>query len=239
MTLARTTSSAAFEAVANDPRVRAGLGFGTASLSLDAVVGDLNNFAFGDDEGGFVFEGLGGGRYELHTLLSSSVRGRAALARAGEVIGRMFTETDAAEIVTRIPGNLKHADLMARRAGFAEVWTLEDAWPGPDGPTSLRLFSMGLNAWMMRDGALPAQGEVLAAALFGAEADDVCRRAAGMAAAMIAAGNHDKAVWAYSRWAQLARRAPLRRVAGTPAVFEAADTRLQFHTTHLEILTCQ
>jgi hypothetical protein len=151
MTLARTTSPAAFEAVANDPRVRAGLGFGTAPLSLGAVMGAPNNHAFGDADGGFIFEALGGGRYDLHTLLSPAVRGRAALARAGEAICRMFVETDATEIVTRTPGNLRHAAFMARRAGFQPVRRLEAAWPGPDGPTSLTFYSLSRPVWTARE----------------------------------------------------------------------------------------
>jgi hypothetical protein len=151
MSLPRTTSPAAFEAVANDPRVRAGLGFGTAPLSLGAVLSDLNNHAFGDADGGFIFEALGGGRYELHTLLSPAVRGCAALSRAAEAIGRIFAETDAVEIVTRTPGNLRHAGLMARRVGFAPLRTVADAWPGPKGPTSLTFYTLERDAWLARN----------------------------------------------------------------------------------------
>jgi hypothetical protein len=148
---ARVTSPAAFEAVANDPRVRAGLGFGTAPISLGAVLGDMNNHAFGDTNGGFIFEALGGGRYELHTLLSPAVRGRAALTLAGEAIRRMFVEIEATEIVTRTPGNLKHAAFMARLAGFLPVRRLEAAWPGPDGPTSLTFYSLSRSVWAARE----------------------------------------------------------------------------------------
>lgn len=151
MGLTRTASPAAFEAVANDPRVRAGLGFGTAPLALGALLADPSNLAFGDADGGFIFEALGEGRYELHTLLSGATRGRAALDLAAQAIARVFTETSAAEIVTRTPGNLRHAALMARWAGFAPVRTLDDAWPGPDGPTSLTFYSLSRAAWTARE----------------------------------------------------------------------------------------
>lgn len=150
MVLARTTSPTAFEAVANDPRVRAGLGFGTAPLALGALLANPGNLAFGDTNGGFIFEAVGEGRYELHTLLSSAVRGRAALTLAAQAIGRVFVEAGATEIVTRTPGNLRHAALMARRVGLAPVRTVDAAWPGPDGPVSLTFYSLSRAAWMAR-----------------------------------------------------------------------------------------
>ena len=151
MTLARTTCAAVFEAVANDARVRRGLGHGVAPLSLQAVVGDPRNVALADGEnGGFVFENLGDGRFELHTLLDAAVRGAAALDLAARAMAWGFANTDATAIVTRTPGNLRHAALMARRAGFAPLHTARGAWPGPDGPTDLTFYAMSRRDWAAR-----------------------------------------------------------------------------------------
>ena len=161
----------------------------------------------------------------------------------------MFAETDAAEVKTRVPGNLRHADLMARRVGFRELWTLGSGWPGPGGePVSLRAFAMTLEEWMMRDGTLVAEGEAFHALLREAanrvgdvaplhpHDDEVHERAAGMACLMAKAGNHHKAVWAYRRWAELAGYRPVNLINEAPAVYDTGNALLQAHKGQLEVL---
>lgn len=246
--LPRTMDATTLNAVANEPDIRRAMGAGSEPLDFSAILADPINFAFADDRGGFFVQHLGSSRYELHTLLTPAERGAAVLSHVADVIRFMFAETPCLDLVTRVPGNLKHADLMARRAGFREVWTLPDGWPGPDGPVDLRLFAITLDEWMARDPALVAEGEAFHALLSEAatKAGDNTPlhptdsaehdRAAGMACLMAKAGNHEKAIWAYGRWATLASFRPVRPVTLNPPVYDVGNALVQFSAGSMEIL---
>lgn len=225
------------------------MGLGMEPLDFGPLFADPRNHAFADARGGFFFHGLAGGRYELHTVFGPAVRGRAALDLAANVIRRMFVETDCLEIVTRVPGNLRHAGLMARKAGFRERWTMAKGWPGPDGErVSLRLFGLILDDWAQQDPALLAEGEAFHGLLRQAadaagdtgplhpHEDDVHERIAGMASLMARAGNHPKALWAYNRWAFLAGYRPLQLIAEDPATYDTGNAHVAVRGGELEIV---
>ncbi len=246
--LPRTMDPTLFETVANSPQVRPALGRGSDPLSFAAALSNPDNFALGDSRGGFIFEKHGPGRYELHTLFSNRTRGAKALDLAAQAFRFMFIETDCAELVTRVPANLRHADVMARLAGFRAVWTMRESWPGPDGPVALRLFTLTLDEWMQRDRALVAEGEAFHRVLASKarEAgwveplhptdDEVHERAAGMAALMAKAGNHRKAIWAYGRWALLAGYRPIQLISESPAVYDTGNALVAVRNGHLEVI---
>ena len=237
--LPRTRDPRPLNAVANSPAVRPGLGMGEAPIDLSAAITDPGNLAFADERGGFFVERLEAGRYELHSLLGPSARGAAALRLVAHVIRDVFIETDALDLLARTPGNLRHADLMARRAGFRDVWTRPRSWRGPAGEvTSLRTFAISLDEWMQRDGVLVAEGETFADLLRSSPSDDGHARALGMAALMMKAGNARKAAVVYGRWARLAVMQPLAVLSEHPIIFAVEGRLVQARSGQLEILSC-
>lgn len=248
--LPRTMDATVLNAVANEPAVRQAMAGGAHVIDLGPFLADPDNLAFADERGGFWLQRLDAARYELHTLFAPDQRGSAVLRHAADVIRAVFVQTSCLEIVTRVPGNLKGADFMARRAGFREVWTLPEAWEGPDGRVSLRMFSLTLDEWMQRDPSLIAEGEKFHALLDEASAaagqpptvhprdNGEHERAVGMACLMAKAGNHDKAVWSYGRWAHLACFRPLQALTLNPPVYHAGNAIVQFVGGSMEILSC-
>jgi hypothetical protein len=247
--LPRTMDAGGFNAAVNSPDVRLGLGRGTEPLDFASWFADPANIAFADERGGFFLHNLGFGRYELHTAFSHAARGAEALRLCGDVIRRMFVETDCLELVTRVPGNLRHADLMARKAGFRERWTMAEAWPGPAGEqVSLTVFGIGLEDWVLRDSSLVTEGEAFHAMLRSAadraghhaplhEHDDVLHeRYAGVACLMAKAGNHGKAIRTYTSWAVLAGYRPLQLITEHPAIYDTGNALVQVHGGNMEIL---
>jgi hypothetical protein len=244
--LPRTLDATGINAIANSADVRPGLGMGEGVLDFTEVVSNPLNMTFADQRGGFICQALGGGRYELHTVLAPISRGATALRLCADVLRTLFVETNCIEVVTRVPGNLRAADFMARRIGFREVWTMQGAWPGPDGPTSLRLFCMTLDEWMMKAPGLKEEGDAfhdLLRQASGSEAtelhpheDETHDRAAGMACLMAKAGNHSKALWSYGRWAQLAGYGQLQMISENPPIYETGGTLIQVRQGALEVL---
>lgn len=249
--LPRTMDARHLNAVANASDVRPALGQGVGVLDFGPALEDPAQFlAFADERGGFLVQAMDAARYELHTLLNPEARGACALALCRHVLRYLFTATSCSEVVTRVPGNLPAADFMARRVGFRRLWSMDKAWPGPDGElVSLSAFGLSLDDWMAADPELVAEGEAFHDMLRAAAAaagdpspalhpheDETHERAAGMACLMAKAGNHHKAAWAYGRWAQLAGYGPLNLISEQPALYETGGTVIAASGGALEVL---
>jgi len=238
----RTMYADHLNAVANDPSVASG-----AQIDLTAVLSNPANVAFENEHGGFIFIKDEAARYELHTLFLPEGRGAAVLPNAAEAFRRMFIETDCMEIITKVAGSNRAADMMARRAGFRPIFTRTAAWV--DG-SDLTFFVMTFDDWRARDGEVALAGHAFHHLLEGAKArtgsthdnhadDEAHDRAAGAASLMVLAGNAPKAVWAYNRWARFAGYQTIELQAVQPPVIDVRDAVLGVREGKLEVLFCR
>lgn len=232
--------------IANHPTVRPWLG-GEGDLDLSAVLANTLNEPLAGPHGGFLFIKHEVGRYELHTLIGSEGRGASVLPLFAEAARRLFTKTDATEIVTKTPGSNRAAAIMARRAGFRPLFVRKAAWP--DG-SDLTFYVLTLDEWMQRDPTLAGEGhafhEMLEAAKRQAGSqlpkhpdDPTHDRAAGAAALMAKAGQAAKAAWIYSRWACLAGYQTIELVQDEPPVIDVRDALVTVKDGTLEVLECR
>jgi len=244
--LARTMDARFLNRVANDPVVRPWLG-GEGAIDLTGALADPKNIALVGEFGGFVFLWDEATRYELHTLFLSEGRGAGVLPAAEEAFRFLFTATDCLEIVTKIPEGNRAADLMARRAGFTPTFAREAAWP--DG-SRVVYFTLTLDAWRAKDSALAEEGKAFHQLIEAAKArtgstmpthadDEAHDRAAGAAALMAKAGNAQKAVWLYNRWARLASYQSIEIKTIAPPVIDVRDAVLTVRSGDLEVLGCR
>jgi hypothetical protein len=244
--LSRTRDAGFLNEVANDDAVRPWLG-GEGALDLTGTVGNDANVALINRHGGFVFICHDATRYELHTLFRPEGRGAGVLPAAEEAFRWLFVNTDCAEIMTKVPAGNRAADLMARRAGFTPIFTREAAWA--DG-SAVTYFAMTFDAWRARDGALAAAGHDFHTLIETAKAaagsalpthpdDEVHDRAAGAAVLMALAGNAEKAVWLYNRWARFAGYQTIDLVSALPVVIDVRDALVTVQGEKLEVLQCR
>ena len=242
----RTLDATFLNRVANDESVRPTIG-GSGDVDLSSVIADPGNFAFVSDHGGFILAYDEPGRYGLHTLFLPEGRGANVLASAKDAFRYMFTRTDCVEIVTKVAGSNRPADLMARRAGFSPIFIRQGIWP--DG-SDVTFFAMTLDAWRASDPGLAEVGhdfhEMLAAAkrATGSELpthpdDDAHDRAAGAAALMASAGQARKAVWTYNRWARLAGYQTIEVLSEAPPIIDVRDALVTVANGELEVLSCR
>jgi hypothetical protein len=244
--LSRTQDASFLNEVANDDAVRPWLG-GEGALDLAGTVGNPANVALVNSHGGFVFICHEATSYELHTLFRPEGRGAGVLPAAEEAFRWLFVNTDCLEILTKVPAGNRAADLLARRAGFVPIFTRDAAWP--DG-SAVTYFALTVDAWRARDSALAPAGHDFHTLIETAKAaagsalpthpdDEAHDRAAGAAVLMTLAGNPEKAVWLYNRWARFAGYQTIEIVSASPVVIDVRDALVTVRGEELEVQSCR
>lgn len=103
--------------VANQPEVLAGTAPGYLAVDLVGFFDRPGNVMLGDARGVMLFGYQGDGVYDMHYLLTSSLRGKNALLTIREAIGALFTYHNAHAIVGATPRDNRAARAMNRALG--------------------------------------------------------------------------------------------------------------------------
>jgi hypothetical protein len=251
--LRRTMNADLLNEVANHPDVRPFLGAAElGTLDLTDLVENPRNVALVGDAGGFVYQQLMPGVYELHTLFLPEARGKALMAAARESFRFMFTRTDCLEILTKCPDDNGGARFASSALGFRERFRREAAWETLAG-ISYRVFSV--DDWFVRDPECLAAGQEFhamveaakeaatallpeGAALFPVHPEDATHdRAAGAACLMAKAGLTTKGAAFYNRWAIFAGYATIAAISET--LIDIQDAIIEVRDGHMEVLKCR
>lgn len=245
----RTLDPRALNAAANHPDVRPWLG-GEGELDLSPVVLDPRNIAVSGEHGGFVLQAVGPGEYEVHTIIAPE--GRAGLLsafRAG--LRYVFIRTDALRLLTKVPDCNKAALRLAKAAGFRELFRREACWTAPDGERcGVAYLALEFDDWRALDDTLIADGEwfhdrldeakrAAGSELSKHDDDEAHERAVGAAVQMLRAGNAEKAVALYNRWAIFAGYAPLALLSVSPVIVDAVDAVVEVRDQDMGVLLCR
>lgn len=241
----RTMDATFLNHVANHPDVRPHVG-GVGVLALQEKVANPNNIALVDEHGGFLFEKVDVGLYELHTMYLPEGRGAHVLEASALAARYMFAHTDAVELITKLPVTNRRADFMVRRCGFRKLYERKGAWV--DGSDVL-FFGLDLEAWRQRDDRalfagrefhvmLEAAKDAVASKLDRHPIDPAHDRVVGAAVLMIRAGQVRKGVWSYNRWASVAGYQQIRLLSDIPPVVDVVDAVVTVTDGKMEILLC-
>ncbi len=98
------------------------------TLDATPLIADRDNYFFTDTHGGCGLLNLGQGRYDLHSFVLPSGRGRWVKDNFERVKAWMFENTDCREIITMVPKNNRLALGAARFCGFKKYGSMEKAW---------------------------------------------------------------------------------------------------------------
>lgn len=228
--------------VVNDPSVFPDVALaGQESLDLTPVVKNLANIVLMCDEGGIVAHWQEPGLFEIHTQFTERYRGISTVKTVREMLSWLFIHSEAVELLTKIPRNNERALGLVRAIGGKFEFGRDAAHVGISGEVvgvdyySLRLDDWKYSAWaspglMAAGHAFHQQlGEKKRAMLHVAEehpedaAHDIN---VGATVEMIWAGQIDKALTLYNRWARFAGYAEVRLLSRFPLLIDIADSVL-------------
>ena len=210
-------------AVLNDPSVRPDVAdMGEGRIDVTSCIGNPNYLILGGENGVFFVVKLFEGIWEVHTAVLPQGRGEWALQFAQAGARHMFTATDCAEILTRVPEGHAAAAALTHKMGFRhQFWTPPEClFRGKRVPCAVS--SLTLQDWSLRVPETEEKGarfhDWLNRSLRGQphDPDPDHNRVVGVALDMIYAGQIAKGLTWYNRWALTARHPPVTLVGADP-----------------------
>lgn len=247
--ITRTMDATLLNRVANDPAVRPFLG-GDGPIDVAPLLANPANLAGVSEHGGFVCIAQGPRRYEVHSLfLPERPRGETVRAMRAAV-NYFFAFTDGWELVTKVPVSNLAAIGLARLAGFEALFNARIQWSAAD-RCELVFLSLSIDRWALHaaetltlGGWLHEQFEQAKAAHASrlpahSDDDDAHDRMAGAAVLMVQAGQPQKAVEFYNRWAKFAGYPGVRLLRESPTVLDLEGLVIEARGQEIEVLSCQ
>lgn len=241
----RTFNATLLNKIANMPDIRPKLG-GTGSIDLSAALLNPRNFAFTNEEGGFVAINTFGNRYECHTIFAPDRHFREVCALSEWALGYMFTETACEEIITKIPDGNTGAEILSRKFHFQRVG-VQPHW---NGDQSAVVKSLPLDTWARLCYRAREAGQAFHSQLNSYKGgvksglpdhpkDDDHDSMVGAAMLMAKAGNVAKGVNFYNRWATAFGYAPVILLSEHPVVVDVHDAIIGYTDGQMEVLLCR
>lgn len=218
-------------------------------LDSGAILENQENVCLASEYGCFILIRLEPGVYEVHTNFLPEGRGQHALKAAADGFTYMFTHTDCMEILTKVPQANSAAHRFSNACGFAFEFT-SGQWEYPTGPTPMDHYAMRYWDWVKKADQLRLSGEWFHDLLHAEKTrngvtesshpdDPAHDRYVGACVEMIKAGNVDKGIFLYNRWARFAGYSTVRVVAKSPLIIDIRDSLLLVSGDNFEVLKCQ
>lgn len=252
----RDYNAARINRVANDPSVFEEISLpGQEPFELSPLVADLRNILLMTDEGGVLAKWQEPGVYEIHTQFISQYRGVAAIRTIREMFSWLFINTPAMELQSQVPECNDGAKAVARAIGARFEFEREAAWPTRDGKDhAIGYYVLRYSDWLYQPyvagvfaplGAefhdrLEERKLALLAPTEGFRHDLAQDVNAGATLSMIWAGQLDKALMLYNRWARFAGFAEVRLISVNPLIIALQNTTILLNVAEkdFEVLAC-
>ena len=235
----RSFDAAEINAIFNDPSV-----FPLVStpdlekIDVTEHLKDERNVLLMVPGGGIMFYMHDLGVYEVHTAFLKEYRGRNALRASLAAYRWMFTHTDCIGLLTRVPANNPAAARFCRLVGATLEFERKAVWPTLEGPADMSFWSLRYDDWIRKTPSLKKSGQEFHRRLEQEferhgqpeeqHPDEDCHDLhVGACAEMIYAGQLEKAVLLYNRWARFAGYGTIGLVSHKPAVIDIGNALLQ------------
>lgn len=207
--------------IANDPHVRPWIAPGEQTLDLAFQIENKNNVLLAGVHGCCMFLKMLPGVYEVHTQVRKEGRGAWTNAFTKACASWMFINTDAYEIMTRVPAGHAGAKVATMAAGGRYDFTREKECFFRGQMIDVHIYSYRLQDWLALkpDGLigigrkfhdrLHEEADRLGVQDSAHDDDENHNLYVGAAVAMVRAGFPVKGLLTYNRWALVSRHAPI------------------------------
>lgn len=228
MRLATFADKAFIQSIINDPLLTTWTAFDGATGCDAAYFLTIPSFAVVGEEGVFLAQNIGRGRYVVHTNLLPECRGAAALRAARDALRIAFLQTDCTELVSMVPANLPQALWFATAMGMKKAFTRKAMWPAAGMFFDMTFVEMSIDDWI-RTGACAEKGKWFHDRLDRRThgEDPIHDAYVGAAVEMVLAGRVHKGVLAYNRWAAFALYEQIKVLSNTPLRIDIRDCVLR------------
>ena len=225
------------ESIANDARVFPAI----SCVGIDRI--DLapawpNCIGLEFDTGGWLFHRHLPTYYEVHTLFLP--RSRHVREKAAAAAHYVFTGTDCLELVTKVPDDLPHALSLAKSMGFTERFRRAGAWLRADGAVGVTYLGLTIDEWVRGSDYLAELGHGFHDQLGEQQThddDEIHDSYVGLGIACAQAGQPEKGLWLYNRWASFAGYRQLEMHDGSIR-FDGVTLRVTGDNVSVEMQPC-
>lgn len=265
----RSFDASEINPIINDPHVFNSIKLPGMAADIDAspIVTNPANVLLMAEGGGIIFaqqpsgvydartgEQQSSGIYDVHTAFLKPERNKTGGPHIRNVCEQayrwMFTHTDCMVLQTRIPAFNRAAIIFAPLVGWRFEFERKAVWPTDSGPVDMSYFSMRYEEWVRRDQEFVESGrkfhqrldEEFARhhALHDNHPDDEAHdRYVGACVQTILAGQPEKAVVLYNRWAQFAGYGLIAMVSRSPLLIDIGTALLMVENDNFKVIQCR
>jgi hypothetical protein len=188
-------------------------------------------FSVVEDGVAFIFNSVLPNIYEVHTAIANRRRGPNTKRLARECVDVVFSQTDAFELVTRVPEYNTSARALAEAAGFKERWVNPRGWGGKP----IATLSLPISVWASRTDAFKSiSQQALASCKQIGVAEELFDdsnfwKYLGVTLALLLNEQGPKAQWFYTLWGAT-YGAPSLEILG-PDLIQLGGTQLLVNTS--------
>lgn len=248
--VSRSFSSKRLNELANHPDIRPTIDDPDKGvLDLSPQIASMDNVFVVGEHGGCLLLKLTPSLYEAHTMVRPEGRGPWALSMVKAVERWMFCNTDACEILTRVPHGHQAARTLSVAAGMSFEFTRPDGGKFKGVMTPVDIYGITIQTWLQKDAGLAEQGREIHDSMrrqadkLGIkdqphEDDEDHNRVVGACFEMLVGGQTHKAVAIYNRWAQVSRHKPIELLLLDPPTIRMDVGIMRLVSGKLEMLKC-
>lgn len=223
MTPRRATPAddALLTAICMDPRVKRWTSFdGAPAFDPAGYTAHPRSFAVIVESGCFLCPALEHRSYAVHTnFLRGALTPEQKREQAGAFLAEVFLQTDAEHLVTMVPANNPAAAQLARDMHFRDTFVRRGAWLWRGHRYDVQYLVLEIDDWVLSAPGLIGIGQRFHQALgeHATHAEDaVHERYVGAAWSLLQAGQVEKTVRLYGRWARAAGYQPFELLSLDP-----------------------
>jgi hypothetical protein len=248
----RSFDASEINAILNDPSVFEAIKFTgiTSPMDVSPIIDNPVNVLLMAEGGGIIFAQMEPGIYEVHTSFLENHRGRHAIRASLAAYRWMFTHTDCMILQTKVPEFNVAAAKFCSIVGAIKEFERKGVWLTESGAVGMSYWIMKYEDWIRRTSSLMESGRMFHdrleqeferhSAKPEVHPDEDCHDLyVGACAETIYAGQPEKAIVLYNRWARFSGYGQISLISKSPLLIDIGSAVLQVVNDNFRVIKCR